>query len=686
MTYGAQNIQVLEGLDAVRMRPGMYIGSTGSRGLHHMLWEIVDNAVDEAMGGYARHIEVTLHEDGSASVFDDGRGVPVDMHPTLGVSGAEVIYTKLHAGGKFNNDSYSYSGGLHGVGASVVNALSAWMTVDVFRDFRHYQIRFESRYDPELKKIVAGRPVAPLKAVGNTRLRGTLVRFMPDDRVFETGVFNGEAVARRLRELAYLNRGVTVVFTDERASAPAPAVADASDELDEGEDGPPQEGATASETHAGTQTFCFEGGIVDYVKYLNAEKTPMFEEPIYLEGSREDIQFRVAIQYTDSYTENVFSYVNNIPTGEGGSHETGFRAAYTKVMNDFARRLGALKDKEANLSGDDFREGMTAVMLAMVKNPQFEGQTKGKLGNTEVRPAVEAILTQQMTAYFEDLKHQELAQRLIEKAVRAAHVREAARKARDVARTKSALEAAPLVGKLASCTGRKPEINELFIVEGDSAGGSAKQGRDRRFQAILPLRGKPLNAEKKRLDQVLSNEEFRSVITALGTNIDESFSLKGLKYHKVIILSDADQDGAHIRAILLTFFYRYMRELITEGHVYIGMPPLYRVARGNRIEYAYDDAELKTLTKGAKNYSIQRYKGLGEMNPEQLWATTMDPAARKLLQVTIEDAAQVERRVTVLMGDKVEPRREYISQYANFSRTDSFTEINDQLKAREDHA
>ena len=687
MAYGTENIQVLEGLDAVRMRPGMYIGSTGSRGLHHMLWEIVDNAVDEAMAGYAHHIEVTLHEDGSASVFDDGRGLPVDTHPTLGVSGVEVIYTRLHAGGKFNNDLYSYSGGLHGVGASVVNALSAWLLVDVYRDFRHYRMRFESTYDPLLKKVIAGRPAAPLKAMGNTKLRGTLVRFMPDERVFETNVFNGEAVARRLRELAYLNRGLSITFTDERASAPVQAVADAADELDEGEETAAQSTADApAETHAGTQTFHFDGGIVDYVKYLNADKTPLFEEPIYLEGMKDDIIFRVAIQYTDSYTENVFSYVNNIPTGEGGSHETGFRTAYTKVMNDCARRLGALKDKDANLSGDDFREGMTAVMLAMVKNPQFEGQTKGKLGNTEVRPAVEAILTQQLNAWLDDLKHAELAQQLVEKAVRAAHVRDAARKARDVARTKSALEAAPLVGKLSSCTGRKPEQNELFIVEGDSAGGSAKQGRDRRFQAILPLRGKPLNAEKKRLDQVLSNEEFRSVITALGTNIDESFSLRGLKYHKVIILSDADQDGAHIRAILLTFFYRYMRELITEGHVYIGMPPLYRVARGSRVEYAYDDNELKTLTKGAKNYTIQRYKGLGEMNPEQLWSTTMDPASRKLLQVTIEDAAQVERRVTVLMGDKVEPRREYISQYANFSRQDSFTELSNTLKARDDRA
>jgi DNA gyrase subunit B len=686
LAYNAEKIQVLEGLDAVRMRPGMYIGSTGARGLHHMLWEIVDNAVDEAMSGFAHNIRVTLHEDGSASIFDDGRGLPVDLHPTLQVSGVEVIFTKLHAGGKFNNENYAYSGGLHGVGASVVNALSAWLMVDVFFDFRHYQMRFESRYDPAQKKIEAGRPTAPLQALGNTRRRGTLVRFLPDPAVFETTVFNGETVSRRLRELAYLNKGVTFTLIDERSGVSLSAGRHTADEPDEGDDERPQGGGRPAEASGGTQIFRFDGGISDYVKFMNADKTPLFEEPICLEGAREDILFRAAIQYTDSYTENVFSYVNNIPTAEGGTHETGFRAAYTRVMNDFARRLGVLKDKDANLSGDDFREGLTAVMLVMVKNPQFEGQTKGKLGNTEVRPAVEAILTQQLTAYFEDLKNQELAQQLIEKAVRAARVRDAARKARDVARAKSALEAAPLVGKLSSCTGRRPEQNELFIVEGDSAGGSAKQGRDRRFQAILPLRGKPLNAEKKRLDQVLSNEEFRSVITALGTNIDESFDLKGLKYHKVIILSDADQDGAHIRAILLTFFYRYMRELITGGHVYIGMPPLYRVARGDKAEYAYDDAELKTLTRGGRSYTVQRYKGLGEMNPEQLWATTMDPDARKLLQVTIEDAAQVERSVTVLMGDKVEPRRDYISQYANFSRADSFTELSETLKARDARA
>ena len=657
--YDARNIQVLEGLDAVRMRPGMYIGSTGARGLHHMLWEIVDNSIDEAMAGFATRVDVTLERDGSVTVQDNGRGMPVDIHPTMGVSGVEVIYTKLHAGGKFNSENYAYSGGLHGVGASVVNALSRWVEVDVCLDFQHWHIRFESAWDEKEKKVVAGRATGPLTLVGNTRERGSRVRFLPDDRVFETVAFNAETVSRRLRELAYLNRGLTITFLDERETAAAAA---------EEEDKRP----------AGREIYRFDGGLVDYVRYLNADKTPLHEEPIYLAGQREDVIFRVAIQYTDSYTENVFSYVNNIPTAEGGTHETGFKAAYTKVMNDFARRLGALKDKDANLSGDDFREGMTAVMLAMVKNPQFEGQTKGKLGNTEVRALVEAILTQQLTAYFEDLKHQDLAQQIIEKAVRAARVREAARKARDVARTKSALEAAPLVGKLSSCTGRKPEQNELFIVEGDSAGGSAKQGRDRRFQAILPLRGKPLNAEKKRLDQVLGNEEFRSIITALGTNIDENFSLAGLKYHKVIILSDADQDGAHIRAILLTFFYRYMKELITEGHVYIGMPPLYKVQRGNKVQYAYDDAELRKLTRGqTKGYTLQRYKGLGEMNPEQLWQTTMDPEQRKLMRVSIEDAAQAERLVTILMGDKVEPRRQYISQHANFNREDSFEAISD---------
>ena len=655
-TYDAGNIQVLEGLDAVRMRPGMYIGTTSSRGLHHLLWEIVDNAIDEASNGFADEVSVTLYKDGSAGVFDNGRGVPVDIHPTLGISGVEVIYTKLHAGGKFNNENYSYSGGLHGVGASVVNALSKWLTVDVFRDWKHYRMSFFSGWDEKEGKVVAGIPQGPLEEVGNTRKKGTQVRFLPDDTIFEDVRFNGEQVARRLKELAYLNRGLKITFTDERVSDPEKR----------------------------EQVFHYEGGIIDYVKYLNADKTALDDEPIYLEGKRDDIICRAAIQYTDQYTENLFSYVNNIPTAEGGSHETGFKAAFTKCFNDYARKIGALKDKDSNLAGEDFREGLTCVLTTMVKNPQFEGQTKGRLGNSEVRPVVEAIITDQLLGWLDNLKHQEAAAAIVQKAVKAAQVREAARKTRDNARKASQLDAAPLVGKLASSTGRKPEDNELFIVEGDSAGGSAKQGRDRRFQAILPLRGKPLNAEKKRLDQVLANEEFRSLITALGTSIGENFNLDSLRYHKVIILSDADQDGAHIRAILLTFFYRYMRGLVAAGHVYIGMPPLYRVQKGQKIDYAYDDKELQKLTKAAgKGYTLQRYKGLGEMNPEQLWATTMDPSQRKLMQVTIDDAAEADRLITILMGDKVEPRRDYISLYADFNRQDTFEVPEEQRRAQE---
>ncbi len=643
-TYGAGNIQVLEGLEAVRMRPGMYIGTTSSRGLHHLLWEIVDNAIDEASNGYADEVRVTLHTDGSASVCDNGRGVPVDEHPTLHISGVEVIYTRLHAGGKFNNENYSYSGGLHGVGASVVNALSKWLTVDAYVNFAHYQMRFSSYVDAA-GKVHAGEPEGPLEKISNTRKKGTMVRFLPDDTIFDDVKFSGETVSRRLQELAYLNRGLRIVFTDERLKDP----------------------------DSREKVFCYEGGVVDYVRYLNQDKNTLHDDVIYLEGKRDDVICRCAIQYTDGYTESLFSYVNNIPTGEGGSHETGFKAAFTKAFNDYARKVGALKEKDNNLSGEDFREGLTCVLIAMVKNPQFEGQTKGRLGNSEVRPAAEAIIAQQLADWLDNLKNQDVAMQIVTKAVRAAQVREAARKTRDNARKANQLEAAPLVGKLSSSTGRKPEDNELFIVEGDSAGGSAKQGRDRRFQAILPLRGKPLNVEKKRLDQVLSNEEFRSLITALGTSIDESFSLKSLKYHKVIILSDADQDGAHIRAILLTFFYRYMRELISAGHVYIGMPPLYKVQKGSKIWYCYDDKELAHVTKEAgKGYTLQRYKGLGEMNPEQLWATTMDPAQRKLMQVTIEDAAQAERLITILMGDKVEPRRDYIVEHAEFNREDNF--------------
>ena len=646
-TYSATDITVLEGLDAVRMRPGMYIGSTGARGLHHLIWEIVDNAIDEASNGYASEITVTLKKDGSCEVTDNGRGIPVDIHPQLGVSAVEVVYTQLHAGGKFSDKNYAYSGGLHGVGASVVNALSEWVVVDVYRDYSHYQQRFESVEDPKTKKIVSGRPVAPLEKLGNTRRRGTQVCFKPDARVFETVDFNSDTVRRRIRELAYLNKGVRFVFTDER-------IKDAS---------------------ARTFEYCFEGGLADFLGYLNTDKNTI-TEPIVFEKVQDATLVRVAIQYTDSYNENICSYVNNVPTAEGGSHETGFKMALTRAFNDFARRSGILKEKDNNLSGDDFREGITAIVYAGVKNPQFEGQTKGKLGNTEVRPVFESVVYEQLSIYLDDLKNQEFAGKIIEKAVKAAKVREAMRKAKEMARQKNQLDAAPLVGKLSSCTGRNAAMNELFIVEGDSAGGSAKQGRDRRFQAILPLRGKPLNVEKKRLDQVLLNEEFRSVITALGTGIGEDFDISHLKYNKVIILSDADQDGAHIRAILLTFFFRYMKELITEGHVYIGMPPLYRVAKGGEVTYCYDDKALEqTLKKVGKHYTLQRYKGLGEMNPEQLWETTMNPEGRRLVQVTIEDFNEVDRRVTVLMGDKVEPRKAYISQYADFNKIDNFTPV-----------
>ncbi len=646
-TYSAVDIQILEGLDAVRMRPGMYIGSTGSRGLHHMIWEIVDNAIDEAANGYATEITVTLKKDGSCEVTDNGRGIPTDIHPQLGVSAVEVVYTQLHAGGKFNDKNYAYSGGLHGVGASVVNALSEWLVVDVYQNYTHYQQRFESITDPKTGKIISGHPMAPLAKVGNTRKRGTQVCFKPDPRVFEDTHFQSDIVRRRVRELAYLNKGVKFVFTDERAR----------------------------DTDKRVFEYCYEGGIADFVKYLNTDKTAI-TDPIVFEAMRDGLLVRVAIQYTDSYTENIYSFVNNVPTPEGGTHEIAFKTAVTKAFNDYARRIGAIKEKEANLSGDDFREGMTAVVYAGVKNPQFEGQTKGRLGNTEVKPVFEAVCLEKLSVYLDDLKHQEFAQRIVEKAIKAAKVREASRKAREIARAKNALEAAPLVGKLSSCTGKKAEQNELFIVEGDSAGGSAKQGRDRHFQAILPLRGKPLNVEKKRLDQVLANEEFRSLITALGTGIGEEFDITKLKYNRVIILSDADQDGAHIRAILLTFFFRYMRELVTEGHVYIGMPPLYKVAKGGKTIYCYDDNALPAAIKSiGRGYTLQRYKGLGEMNPEQLWETTMNPDGRKLMQVTIEDLTEADRRVTVLMGDKVEPRKAYISAYANFNKQDDFKPV-----------
>ncbi len=639
--YNVQSIQVMEGLDAVRMRPGMYIGSTGPRGLHHLLWEIVDNAVDEAANGYANEVQVTLNADFSVTVTDNGRGIPVGIHEKLGVSGVEVVFTQLHAGGKFGNDAYGYSGGLHGVGASVVNALSRWVRVEVFTQGRAYLQEFES-VETKDGKIHSGKPKAPLTETGRTRKQGTVVTFLPDDRVFETIEMHYDTVARRLRELAYLNRGVLIRLTDKRRGK------NAEDE------------------------FRYEGGLVDFVKYLNEEKTVLYDAPVFIRGEKDGVSVEAAIQHNDGYADNLFSYVNNIPTTEGGTHETGFKAALTRALNDYCRRVGLLKERDASLTGEDFREGITAVLSVKMRNVQFEGQTKTRLGNTEARPATEAVVYEQLTHYLEDLRNAQTANAMADKALKAARVREAARKAKNVARETSRLESAPLVGKLSSCTGRNPQKNELFIVEGDSAGGSAKQGRDRAFQAILPLRGKPLNVEKKRLDQVLANDEFRSIITAIGTGIGKSFDISGLKYDKIIILSDADQDGAHIRAILLTFFYRYMKQLITEGHVYMGMPPLYRVQKGDKITYCYDDAALKKATVGLKGYTVQRYKGLGEMNAEQLWETTMNPAARTLVRVDIEDAANVERLVTLLMGEKVQPRKEYISKNANFNKTDTF--------------
>ncbi len=665
--YDAGDITVLEGLDAVRLRPGMYIGSTGQKGLHHILWEIVDNAIDEAANGFADHIEVTLHKDGSASVEDNGRGIPTDIHPKMKVSGVQVVFTQLHAGGKFDEHNYAYSGGLHGVGASVTNALSKWLNVEVYQGGTTYKMSFHSYYDPKKKKTESGIPVAPLENTKiKTKKHGTRVTFLPDDTVFSSTEFVLSAVSNRLNELAFLNKGLTIKLTDER-------ITQNDFEKDGGEDEVQLDLAGAMQPYS--VTFHYEGGISDFVKSLNEGKSSLYQKPLYYQTEKDGILIEFAIQHTGDYTENLFSFVNNIPTPEGGFHEMGFRAGITRMLNDYARENKLLKEKDSNFLGDDFREGLSAVLSIKMKNVQFEGQTKTKLGNPEARSPVESAVVEGLRALAGQNGYKKTFEEIIKKAQGAARVRIAARQAKDTARAKNSIDSLMLVGKLAACSGRKPEMNELFIVEGDSAGGTAKQARVRQYQSILPLRGKPLNVEKKRLDQVLANEEIRTLISALGAGIGNDFNLDKLNYHKVIILSDADQDGFHIRCILLTFFFRYMRPLVNAGHVYIGMPPLYKVYKqnGSIEEYAYDDKELQEkIEKVGKGYLIQRYKGLGEMSAEQLWQTTMDPVKRNLTQVTIEDAAAAENMITTLMGDRVEGRKEFLSRNANFNKTDAF--------------
>lgn len=640
--YTSEDLTILEGLDAVRMRPGMYIGTTGVKGLHHLLWEIVDNSVDEALNGNGNEINITLYEDGSASVEDYGRGMPVDIHPIHNKSGVEVIFTTLHAGAKFDNDNYSFSGGLHGVGASVTNALSTYLKVDICRDGKRYQAEFHSiEVDGVIK---SGVLKSPLKLVEEgVKKTGTKVRFMPDPRVFGRETFNPETIARKIKELAFLNKGVKFTMTD----------------LLKGRNS----GEIKYVEHY------YEGGLVDFVKYIDEYKDKLYPEPIYLYELKKDYELQVAMEHTDTYTESIFSYVNNIPTTEGGTHETGFKAALTRCLNDYARKKNILKEKDENLIGEDFREGLTAIIAIKLKSVQFEGQTKTKLGNPEVKSLVEGIVYNALADYLN--LNGKSAEIILEKAIKASKARVSAKKARDLARQKNNIGSGTIVDKLASCSGKKAELNEIFIVEGDSAGGSAKQARDRSFQAILSLRGKPLNAEKKSIEDVLLNKEIKVIVHALGGGFDSDFDLNCLKYHKVIILADADQDGGHIKAILITFFYRYMRELINNGHLYIGMPPLYKIEKGNYVKYAYNKNELEAcIEEAGKGYKVQRYKGLGEMNPEQLWDTTLNPKTRSLIKVAIEDAAQAEVMITTLMGDNIDARKRYIYDNANFNKQD----------------
>jgi len=626
--YDETQIQVLEGLEAVRKRPGMYIGSTDARGLHHLVYEIVDNAIDEALAGYCTEVNVTLHQDGSASIRDNGRGFPVGIHPKLGRPAVEVCLTVLHAGGKFGGEGYKVSGGLHGVGASVVNALSSWLKVVVRQDGKVYEQEYRR-----------GIPLYDLRVTGGTDETGTYIAFMPDvksdenpDGVFETGDFQYEVLKSRLREMAFLNKGIRITLDDERSGK--------------------------------SRVFHYEGGIVEFVKYLNKNKETLFPEPIYIEGVRGDTTIEIAMQYNDGYSENVFAFANNINTVEGGTHLVGFRSALTRVINDYGRRFNILKGDGAKLEGEDIREGLAAIVSVKLVEPQFEGQTKMKLGNSEVRGMVEGLVGEKLNQFLEE--NPSIARVVLDRCMSAARAREAARKARELTRRKSVLESASLPGKLADCAERDPAKCEIFIVEGNSAGGSAKGGRDRHFQAILPLRGKILNVEKTRLDKILSNAEIKAMIMAFGCGVGEDFNLEKLRYHRIVCMTDADVDGSHIRILMLTFFYRYMRPLIEQGYVYIAQPPLYKVTRGKFERYVYgDDKALEALLDEIgrdPKPDIQRYKGLGEMSSEQLWATTMNPETRTMLRVTIEDAIAADEILTLLMGDKVEPRREFIEE------------------------